>query len=78
MAALQLLWGRIAPYALGAVALVAALLTFGASQRRAGRDAARVESLTNTVESLHEQDKAAAAAPRGRAAVAQRMRDGGF
>ncbi|MFC5309296.1 hypothetical protein ACFPM2_29700 [Azospirillum picis] len=72
------LWARCAPYVLGAAAGLVALASLLGAQRRAGRAEAVAEINAKTLEVLHAQDQAAAAAPRGRDAVARRLRDSGF
>lgn len=60
MMILSALRGRAAPCLLAAGAILAAILTFGASQRRAGRQQAEADATARTLEAVekaHEVDR---------------------
>lgn len=78
MTILSALWARIAPYALGVLGILAAVLTFGWSQRRAGKAEAKAEATTRTLEIKDAQQQAAARAPVDRDGVVDRLRNGTF
>lgn len=75
---MAVIWGRVWPYLAAVGGVVLAIITFGWSQRSAGRAEVRAESTTKTLESIDAQRAAAAAAPADRAGVSQRLRDGKF
>jgi len=72
------LWGRFAAIGALVLAVLAAYLRIRSVDRAGAKAEARVDSLERTLEIKDAQQKAAAAAPRDRAALDKRLRDGSF
>lgn len=69
---------RLWLYAAAAGAIVGGVLLILARARSAGRQAERIDSAMRTLKVKDAQIKAAAAAPRGRDAVVDRLRNAGL
>ena len=71
----------LAPFALrlaGFAAVIGAILAVLLGARQAGRNAERIARMRKTLEIQHEQLEAAAARPRDRGELIERMREGRY
>jgi len=78
MALLAALWGRVGPILIAAGLLLAAIVTFGAVQRRAGRRDAAAESTTQSLRNVQVRHDIEDDLRRAGPGAAERLRGDGW
>ncbi|MGF7175836.1 hypothetical protein [Azospirillum doebereinerae] len=75
MAILAALWGRVGPILIAIGAVLLAIVTFGAAQRRAGRQDAAAEATTQTLQNAQVRHDIEDDLRRAGPGAADRLRD---